>query len=339
MPVLERFPAYRWRQLREHGQLPPLPPRTVVLDLSAGTGGLLASIQRTDPGVQVYGLEGNPLQAAAAQASGRTVLGGEPGYQVDVEKDAAGLIFLPGLSRVTEYRDWLLWAWHHLKVGGTLLAWVPMPKLGACFAASRGFEWRGLEGYDSRRSFSTVALTRLPRRTVSPAWHAVARAVEGAPWPNSAIRSAAAQPGFPGWIDAWARCRYPLHAAPLDPFASRWRSAADLERMLAESSYAADQLAQAFPPPGRRSELPPLPLKAGHLALQLVTGAFDGPVGEGPHRHVVRGRVVRTPVTTEEAGEEGPVTVTADYLTLEITAVDAGGALRRFGSLAPEEVS
>jgi hypothetical protein len=109
--------------------------------------------------------------------------------------------------------------------------------------------------------------------------------------------------------------------------------------MLAASPYAADQLAQAFPPPGRLSELPPLPLKPGHLALQLVTGAFDGPVGTGPHRHVVRGRVVRSPVVTEEAGDEGPVQVTADRLTLEITTVDTTGALRRFGSLATEEGS
>ena len=339
MPVVERFPAYRWRQLRGQGQLPALPAQTVVLDLAAGAGDLLEDIRRTDPGVQGYGLEGSPLQAAAAQAQGLPVLAGEPGYQVAIEKEAAGLMLLPALSRSQEYRDWLLWAWHHLKVGGTLLAWVPVPKLGAFFAASRGFEWRGLDGYDNRRYFGTVALTRLPRRTVSSAWRAIAQTAEVADWPISTMRQLAAQPGFPGRIDAWNQCRYPGHPGPLDPFASKWRSAAELEQMLAASPYAADQLAQAFPPPGRLSELPPLPLKPGHLALQLVTGAFDGPVGEGPHRHVVRGRVVRMPVTTEEMGEEGPVQVTADRLTLEITTVDATGALRRFGSQAPEEVS
>jgi hypothetical protein len=339
MPVVERFPAYRWTQLRGYGHLPTMPAHTVVLDLAAGAGDLLEGIRRTDSGVQVYGLEGSPLQAAAAQAKGLPVLVGEPGYRVEVEKEAAGLILLPALSRTQEYRDWLLWAWHHLKVGGTLLAWVSSPKLPAFFAASRGFEWRGLDGYDGARYLSTVALSRLPRRTVASGWHARVDALAAAPWPVSALRQMSQQPGFPGRLDAWDQCRYPVHPGPLDPFASKWRSAAELDQMLAASSYAADQLAQTLPAPGRLSELPPLPLKPGHLALQLVTGAFDGPVGEGPHRHVVRGRVVRTPVTTEEMGEEGPVQVTTDRLTLEITTVDATGTVRRFGSQPPEEVS
>jgi hypothetical protein len=338
MPVVERFPTYRWRQLRGQGQLPALPAQTIVLDLAAGAGDLLEDIRRTDPGVQGYGLESSPLQAAAAQAQGLPVLVGEPGYRVDVEKDAAGLIVLPALSRTQEYHDWLLWAWHHLKIGGTLLAWVSSPKLPAFFAASRGFEWRGLDGYDGARYCSTVALSRLPRRTVASGWHTRVDALAAAPWPVSALRQMSQQAGFPGRIDAWDQCRCPIHPTPLDPFMSKWRSAAELEQMLAASSYAADQLAQTLPAPGRLSELPPLPLKPGHLALQLVTGAFDGPVGEGEHRHVVRGRVVRTPVVTEELGEEGPVTVTADRLTLEITTVDATGALRRFGSQAAEEV-
>jgi hypothetical protein len=337
MPILERLPTWQWTQLRS--RLPAVQAHTIVLDLAAGAGGLLQAIQKTDPGVRAYGLEGSPLLAAAAQSNTHAVLAGEPGYRVDVEKEAAGLIILPALSRTQEYRDWLLWAWHHLKVGGTLVAWVPFSKLGAFFGTTRGFEWRGLEGYDARGHFSTVALTRLSRRTASSAWRTLAYTIEAADWPNSAIRAAADRPGFPGRIDAWDQCRYPIHPGALDPFQSKWRSAAELEQMLTGSSYAADQLAQTLPAPGRLSELPPLPLKPGHLALQLVTGAFDGPVGEGAHRHVVRGRVVRTPVTTEEMGEAGPVTVTADRLTLEITTVDATGALRRFGSQAPEEVS
>ena len=337
MPVLDRLPEWRWRQI--HSYLPTVPPHTVVLDLAAGTGELLMAIGHRYPGVQGYGLESSPLLSTTAQHHGMSVLVGEPGYRVDVEKGAAGLVLLPALSRADEYRDWMRWAWHHLQIGGTVLAWVPSPKLPALFAASHGFEWRGLDGHDAPHAFSLVALTRLARRTVSSAWRTAAQILATMAFPVSSLRQMSRQPGFPGRLDAWDQCHYPTHPGPLEPFVSKWRSPAELEQMLAASSYAADQLAQALPPPGRLSELPPLPLKPGHLALQLVTGAFDGPVGEGPHRHVVRGRVVRTPVVTEERGEEGPVQVTADRLALEITTVDATGVLRRFGSPPTEEGS
>jgi hypothetical protein len=76
--------------------------------------------------------------------------------------------------------------------------------------------------------------------------------------------------------------------------------------------------------PGRPPHAaPPLPVRTGHLALQLACGDFDGVVGTGPHRHVVHGQVARTPVTTTQDG----VTTTVDQLRVVVTAVDATGTL------------
>ncbi len=77
--------------------------------------------------------------------------------------------------------------------------------------------------------------------------------------------------------------------------------------------------------PGRPPHAaPPLPIRTGHLALQLACGDFDGLVGSGTHRHVVHGQVSRTPFTTELDG----VRTTVDQLRVFVTAVDHTGVVQ-----------
>lgn len=45
---------------------------------------------------------------------------------------------------------------------------------------------------------------------------------------------------------------------------------------------------------------PPIPLHKGHMGLALVSGALDGCVGKGDHRHLVKGRVVKEVYTITE---------------------------------------
>lgn len=45
---------------------------------------------------------------------------------------------------------------------------------------------------------------------------------------------------------------------------------------------------------------PPLPLHKGHLGLLLANGCLDGVVGEGPNRHIVRGKVEKIVSKFEE---------------------------------------
>jgi len=45
---------------------------------------------------------------------------------------------------------------------------------------------------------------------------------------------------------------------------------------------------------------PPLPLHSGHLGLLLAAGKLDGVVGEGPDRHVVKGKVTKVVSKVQE---------------------------------------
>lgn len=92
---------------------------------------------------------------------------------------------------------------------------------------------------------------------------------------------------------------------------------------LLDTTNLVDRLAASWTTAAPPHGVPPLPLRTGHLALQLACGDFDGVVGQGPHRHLVHGAVTRVPVTTEVDG----TTTTVDDLRVIITAVDATGQL------------
>jgi|GEM_PF-3618099 len=88
---------------------------------------------------------------------------------------------------------------------------------------------------------------------------------------------------------------------------------------------------------GRRDaaqETPPLPLRQGHVALQLATGLLDGVLGAGEHRHVVKGRVVRRLGEPEEVVlEDGRHEITRlETLGIEIAALTPEGRVHTFAS-------
>ena len=100
---------------------------------------------------------------------------------------------------------------------------------------------------------------------------------------------------------------------------------------LVRASNLFDEVAtEAGRPAGEAT--PPLPLRLGHVALQLATGRLDGVVGDGPNRHIVKGRVVRRHVSETETTQEGETTVTHDVLGVEIAALGPGGKVFSFAS-------
>lgn len=216
----------------------------------------------------------------------------------------------------------------------------PSPKLPAPFATSREFARRRLDGYDALHYRCLVALSRLARRTVSTTWRACTQGLATTPSPVFTLCQISRQAGFPGQPDAWDQCRYPV-SQPVQllpkPLAQRRGAGADAGRVPLCGRPAGGRPS----PSGRlaRTAALALPFKPGLLTLQLVTGSFDRPVGTAPRRHVVRGQVVRNLGVTKGIGEGGPVQVTTDRLAIEITTVNATGALRRFGSRPPEEGS
>lgn len=83
-----------------------------------------------------------------------------------------------------------------------------------------------------------------------------------------------------------------------------------------------------------QKETPPLPLRQGHVALQLATGRLDGVIGQGDNRHVIKGRVIRrqgAPITTvlEDGRTE---TVLSETLAVEIAVLDRDGQVHRYVS-------
>ncbi len=136
-------------------------------------------------------------------------------------------------------------------------------------------------------------------------------------------------PGLP----AFTRQTVVLPAAAsldVEPFEST-RVNPDAALAAARASTLFNEVANEAGRPGG-TDTPPLPLRLGHVALQLATGRLDGVVGDGAHRHVVKGRVVRRAVSETEKTEDGEVTVTHDVLGVEITALGEGGEVFAFAS-------
>jgi hypothetical protein len=92
----------------------------------------------------------------------------------------------------------------------------------------------------------------------------------------------------------------------------------------AEALLCASTLFQKTTQIARRAHdaRPPMPLRLGHVALQLATGHLDGVVGEGEERHIVRGRVLRTKVEEQLGPDE---IISRDILSTEIRALTKEG--------------
>ena len=77
-----------------------------------------------------------------------------------------------------------------------------------------------------------------------------------------------------------------------------------------------------------RAERPPLPLHQGHIALMLSNGNLDGIVGEGPNRHVVKGRVQKVVIRHEEETESGYEERELDQYQVSIKVLTQAGEIR-----------
>jgi len=84
---------------------------------------------------------------------------------------------------------------------------------------------------------------------------------------------------------------YSLHSAePVELFRSSLIDEEELERDLESSILWKKINANPKMTDGYMGR-PPLPLHKGHIGLLLANGCLDGVVGEGPDRHIVRGKV------------------------------------------------
>lgn len=110
--------------------------------------------------------------------------------------------------------------------------------------------------------------------------------------------------------------------------------AAEIQRMSPVWSELGRQLNPVI---NRYDESPPLPLKSGHMAQLMACGAFDGVIGTGEARHVVRGQVFKdfhtTTVTEEDdSGNIRDVSRTQEQFRVEVRAVTPLGGHVRLSS-------
>lgn len=77
-----------------------------------------------------------------------------------------------------------------------------------------------------------------------------------------------------------------------------------------------------------KNERPPLPLHQGHIALMLSNGNLDGIVGEGPDRHVVKGKVQKVVVRHQEQTESGYEERELDQYQVSVKVLTQAGEIR-----------
>lgn len=119
-------------------------------------------------------------------------------------------------------------------------------------------------------------------------------------------------------------------SAEVKPFESTRVDPEEALRLASASSLYASVAHQAGKP--LYDATPPMPLKTGHVALNLATGRLNGVIGDGRFRHVVNGRVVRATESHRAETEEGEVLTVHDVLGVEITALGADGQVFAFQS-------
>jgi hypothetical protein len=121
---------------------------------------------------------------------------------------------------------------------------------------------------------------------------------------------------------------------PLRTFATVWVDPADVAEALAASPLWPAFWSQGDHRPAfdRR---PPLPLHRGHLGLLLAAGELDGLVGQGPDRHLVRGIVRKTQITTAEHDDQRRTTRGRESFVADVKLLFPDGTLRRLSQAAP----
>ncbi len=116
-------------------------------------------------------------------------------------------------------------------------------------------------------------------------------------------------------------------SGPLKLFRSTLIDPEELEKQMAQSP-----LWRRFDAMTTKNELqvprPPLPLHSGHLGLLLAAGKLDGVIGEGPDRHVVKGKVSKIVSKVEEYKGDVLEQRELDHYVVSIKVLDRNGEIR-----------
>ena len=290
-----------------------------LLEIGCGKGEELTKL-RQKQGVYTYATEDDITLFEEARENKRVdrIIRGAPGSNVFVATDAFSIIVAHGEDELDKTKQLVRWGHSHLVRDGILGLTIHGMDLEAVLHyALFGFDL--FHGYSAGDGDYGLLLVR--------------RAKPGQPTKQQIedlakqVRSRSISNGLPYGKTIW-QTPVPFMRDQVEPFRSLWRSAEEVQALLRHSTLAQEAVTAVTRGQIALEEIPPLPLKAGHVALQLATGRFNGAVGTDDNRHVVKGRVVRTPVETEEEDDEGEtVTTIRQVLSIEVTAIDRNGQI------------
>lgn len=295
-----------------------------VLQIACGGNSHLSDMY-TKFRCNTYGMDPDHEMVEKAKDQLTAVIRGEPGYNTFIASRAFSLIILPTMSQIDDYDHLLRWSAHKLVKNGMVAIRV--------------------HGKDLTDFYKT-ALTRFD--VVDHGMHdrmamVVLQLHERFVRISDEIAIQQARSTSTAGFSFYSANVIHVPDAPereVKPFKTFLRSREELVEMLERSTLSDEALSAVTRTRTARDEVPPLPLKQGHIALQLATGSFNGVVGSGENRHVVKGRVVRTPLEREEEDMEGhPITITEDMLSVEITALDRQGRVQHFSSAGEEDAT
>lgn len=289
---------------------------STILDTACAGGHLLVNFRRRF-GSTVYGMgmNLNELKVARNNVGSDLIIRAEPGLNALIKGGAFSIILTPAYD--SEFRNLMKWARQKLVPGGYLISMVANKQLEE-FVSEALWDFSVTKSILALHGYKVLFLKRRDR-VKKPSKEAI----------SDAMTQVKGGLFTPGTIDDVP----PAPDLNVKPFKSLVRSAEEVFDMLGQSTLQKDALTAVTRSRAAREEVPPLPLKQGHIALQLATGRFNGVVGTGEHRHVVKGRVVRTPFERTEVDDDGfETTITEDLISVEVTALTRTGTVQRFSS-------
>lgn len=291
-----------------------------ILELGCGNGEAIEKL-RTSRGCFTYATEEDIALYEEAREKNRVgrIARGMPGRNLFVQSRAFSIIVAHREESLEDTKQLIRWTSNHLERNGVLaLSLYESEMETVLHYALFGFDL--FQGFKFSKG-GEVGLILVRRDT---AGRPTKKDVESL---IAEIRARNAGNGLP-YGKNLCPLPVPYQRENVEPFRSLWRTAEEVEALLKRSTLTQEAITAVTRGQIALEEVPPLPLKAGHVALQLATGRFNGAVGQGENRHVVKGKVVRTPVETEDEDEDGnPITIIRQMLSIEVTAVDRNGQL------------
>ncbi len=265
-------------------------PGARLLDPCCGDGTAIARMGGVALGlpVEAYGIEDDLDLVTKAEDHGVKALYGDALSEARATVGGFGLLYVfpPELS-------WSDWRKSHrpypLRFLHAVAPWLARGGVGIFVLADRSAEMAGAwlgeyferveakaASFDSTH-FRLIRGVRRAKRTTER------REIE---------REAAAVKECRGW----GRDRYAVPApaaGDLEFRSERLRPEEMLALARAGGSWATMRRATGGQEVSGEDGMPPLPLRKGHLALQMAAGHLDGVFGAGEYRHVLKGRVIR----------------------------------------------